>query len=65
MDPGTFAITDLIVEVEKEPARKIFGERFLVGGAQVKVPTATIDKMGDVVTLKFGLQQLKDHLIKL
>jgi sporulation protein YlmC with PRC-barrel domain len=65
VDPANFAVTDLIVQVEKEPARKIFGERFLLGGAQVKVPVSTIDKLGDVVSLKFGLTELKDHLIRL
>jgi len=65
VDPGTFAVTDLLVQLEKEAARKIFGERFLIGGAHVKVPVATVDKLGDVVSLKFGLDQLSEHLVRL
>jgi sporulation protein YlmC with PRC-barrel domain len=65
VDPESFAVTDLIVQLEKEPARKIFGERFLVSSPEVKVPVSTIDKVGDVVSLKFGLDQLKDRLVKL
>ena len=64
VDANNFAVTDLIVQVEKEAARKIFGERFLMGGPQVKVPVSIIDKLGDVVSLNFGLDQLKDHLVR-
>jgi len=64
VDPGTFAVTDLLVQIDKEPARKIFGERFLIGGVHVKVPVATIDKVGDVVSLKFSLDQLNNHLVR-
>ncbi len=63
--PITFAVTDLIVQVDKEPARKIFGEKFLFGGADVKVPVSTIDKIGDVVSLKFATDELKDYVVKL
>jgi len=65
VDPGNFTVTDLIVPLEKEAGRKIFGERFLMSGPHVKVPVATIDKLGDVVSLKFGLDQLKDHLVRM
>jgi sporulation protein YlmC with PRC-barrel domain len=65
VDPGNFTVTDLVVQLEKEAARKIFGERFLIGGAHVKVPVSTIDKLGDVVSLKFGMDQLKDHLVRI
>lgn len=65
VNPDTFAVTDLIVQVEKEAARKIFGERFLFGGADIKVPVSTIDKLGDVVSLKFDISQLKDYVVKI
>jgi sporulation protein YlmC with PRC-barrel domain len=65
VNPNSFAVTDLLVQVEKEAARKIFGEKFLFSGARVKVPVSTIDKMGDIVTLKFPLDQLKDYIVKL
>jgi len=65
VDPNTFAVTDLLVQLQKEPARKIFGERFLTGGPEVKVPVSTVDKMGDIVSLKFSLDQLSGHLTKL
>lgn len=65
VDPQNFAVTDLIVQLEKEAARKIFGEKFLIGGPQAKVPVSTIDKLGDVISLKFNVDQLKDHLTKL
>ena len=65
VDPQSFMVTDLLVQLEREAARKIFGERFLMGGAQVKVPVATIDKLGDVISLKFGVDQLKNNLVRL
>jgi len=36
----------------------------LIGGVHVKVPVATIDKIGDVVSLKFSLDQLNNHLVR-
>jgi len=65
VNPSNFAVTDLIVQVEKEPARKIFGEKFMFGGASVKVPVSTIDKIGDIVSLKFDIDQLKDNVVRL
>ena len=65
VDAATFAVTDLLVQIDKEPARKIFGERFLLGGVHVKVPVSTIDKIGDVVSLKYSLDQLNNHLIRI
>ena len=65
VDPSSFSVTDLLVELEKEASRKIFGERFVFGSAHVKVPVSTIDKIGDVVSLKFSLDQLNEHLVKL
>jgi sporulation protein YlmC with PRC-barrel domain len=65
VNPRDFAVTDLIVQVEKEAARKIFGEKFLFGGTSVKVPVSTIDKIGDIVSLKFSTNQLKDYVVKL
>jgi sporulation protein YlmC with PRC-barrel domain len=65
VDPQGFAVTDLIVQLEKEAARKIFGEKFLIGAPQVKVPVSIIDKLGDVVSLKFSVDQLKNHLVRL
>jgi sporulation protein YlmC with PRC-barrel domain len=65
VDPQSFAVTDLIVQLEKEAARKVFGEKFLIGSPQAKVPVSIIDKLGDVVSLKFGVDQLKDHLVRL
>jgi len=65
VNPSSFAVTDLIVEVEKEAARKIFGEKFLFGGAHVRLPVSTIDKIGDIVSLKFPVDQLKDYVVKL
>jgi sporulation protein YlmC with PRC-barrel domain len=65
VNPNSFALTDLLVQVDKETARKIFGEKFLFSGAHVKVPVSTIDKLGDSVTLKYPLDQLKDYLVKM
>jgi len=65
VNPSNFAVTDLIVQVEKEAARKIFGEKFLFGGVSVKVPVSAIDKIGDIVSLKFPLDQLKEYLVRL
>ena len=65
VNPTSFAVTDLIVQVEKEAARKIFGEKFLFSGANVKVPVSTVDKLGDIVSLKYPLDELKDYLVKL
>lgn len=64
VDPQNFAVTDLIVQLDKEAARKIFGEKFLIGGPQVKAPVSTIDKLGDVISLKFSVDQLKEHLVR-
>ena len=65
VDPQGFAVTDLIVQLEKEAARKIFGEKFLITAPQAKVPVSIIDKLGDVVSLKFSVDQLKNHLVRI
>jgi sporulation protein YlmC with PRC-barrel domain len=65
VNPDSFAVTDVIVQVEKEAARKIFGEKFLFSGTHVKVPVSTIDKIGDIVSLKFGIDELKNYVVKL
>jgi len=65
VDPATFAVTELLVQIEKEAARKIFGEKFLLGGAHVRVPVSTVDKVGDVISLKYSLDQLHEYLVKL
>ena len=64
VDPQNFTVTDLIVQLEKEAARKIFGEKFMIGGPQVKVPVSIIDKLGDVLSLKIGVDKLKEHLVR-
>ena len=65
IDPIGFRLTDLIVNLDKESARMIFGERVLFGGLKVRVPVDAVDKIGDAITLKFAMDTLKEHVQKI
>ncbi len=65
IDPQSYSVTDLIVKLRKDSARRIFGKRFLVRGARVRVPVSTIDKIGDGIILRFSLDKLEEHIQKI
>ena len=65
IDPDGFRLTDLVVKLDKDSARRIFGERVMFGGLKIRVPVDAIDKIGDGITLKFGLDTLQEHVHKI
>lgn len=64
IDPATYMLTDLIVQLRKDAARKIFGKRFTLRGTTVRVPVSEIDRVGDAVILKLRVDQLPEHIRK-
>lgn len=65
IDAQGYALTDLIVKLGKEPARRIFGKTFTLGGAKVRIPVSAVDKVGDSIVLRFTVDQLEEHVQKL
>jgi sporulation protein YlmC with PRC-barrel domain len=64
IDPATYTLTDLVVQLRKDAARKIFGKRFALRSTTVLVPVSEIDRIGDTVILKLRVDQLADHVRK-
>jgi sporulation protein YlmC with PRC-barrel domain len=64
IDTATYTLTDLVVQLRKDAARRIFGKRFTLRGMTVRVPVSEIDRMGDAVILKLRVDQLAEHIRK-
>jgi len=65
IDPQGYVLTDLVVKMQKDASRRIFGKRFSLRGAKVRVPISTVEKMGESILLKYGLDQLEQHVQRL
>jgi len=62
VDAERCILTDFVVEVNREMAKKILGTRLIIRHAQVLVPISIIDKIGDAVILKYSADQLEGHV---
>jgi sporulation protein YlmC with PRC-barrel domain len=65
VDPQSYNVTDLVVSLQKDAARRIFGKRFAIRTAKVRIPVSAVDKIGDSIILRFTIDQLEQHLQKL
>jgi len=65
IDPHGYALTDLVVRLGKESARRIFGKRFALRGTSVRVPVSAVEKIGDGVILQYTVDQLEQHIQKI
>jgi len=65
VDVQAYTLTDLTVNLKKDAARKIFGERFTFGGAKVRIPVSAVDKVGDSIVLRFTVDKLAENVQKL
>ena len=65
IDAQGHTLTDLIVKLGKEPARRIFGKTFTLGATRVRIPVSAVDKIGDSIVLHFNVDQLEEHVQKL
>jgi sporulation protein YlmC with PRC-barrel domain len=62
VDPGKCLLTDFVVELDSDAANKAFPKRFGIGKTKVRVPISVIDKIGDAIILKFGIDQLESNV---
>jgi sporulation protein YlmC with PRC-barrel domain len=65
IDPQGYVLTDLVVKMQKDASRRIFGKRFTLRGAKVRVPMSTVEKMGESILLKYDVDQLEQHVQQL
>jgi sporulation protein YlmC with PRC-barrel domain len=60
-----YALTDLVVKVRKEAARRIFGERFTLRSTRIRIPISGVDKIGDIIILRYTVDKLQEQVQKL
>jgi len=65
IDPNRYILTDFVVEVEREIAKKLLESRLIIRKARFRVPASAVEKMGDAVVLKFSLDELVSHVQKI
>lgn len=65
IDPEGYALTDLVVKMQKDASRRIFGKRFALRGAKVRIPISVVEKMGESILLKYSVDQLEQHVQRL
>jgi sporulation protein YlmC with PRC-barrel domain len=65
VDPGKCFLTDFVVELDSDVAKKAFSKRFGIGKTRVRIPISVIDKIGDAVILKFSIDQLEGNVKKI
>jgi len=63
IDPTSFAVTHLIVEVEGRVAKQI-GIKPLIGRSTARLAVSIIDKIADAAILKLSIEELKGYLHK-
>lgn len=65
IDPNRYILTDFVVEVEREIAKKLLGSRLIIRKARFRVPASAVEKIGDAVVLKFSLDELASQVQKI
>lgn len=65
IDPHRCILTDFIVEVEREIAKKLLGSRLMIRNAKFQVPASAVEKIGDAVVLKLSVDELGGHVQKI
>ena len=58
-DPSEMKVTNIIVEFEKDAAKKVLGKTIVLRHATGRVPAASIESIKDAVNLKSTLTELK------
>lgn len=62
VDPEKCLLTDFVVELDGDVAKRAFSKRFDIGKTKVTIPVSVIDKIGDAIILKFGIDQLESNV---
>jgi sporulation protein YlmC with PRC-barrel domain len=58
-DPSEMKVTNIIVEFQKEAARKVLGKTIVLRHAKGRVPVTSIEGIKDALNLKESLAELK------
>ena len=58
-DPSEMKVTNIIVEFQKEAAKKVLGKMIVIRHAKGRVPAASIESIKDALNLKSPLTELK------
>ncbi|MGA2783894.1 MAG: PRC-barrel domain-containing protein [Candidatus Bathyarchaeia archaeon] len=59
-DTSEMKVTDIIVEFQKEAAKRLLGKRVVIRHATGRVPTSSIESIKDALHLKLPWTELKD-----
>jgi len=62
VDPVKCLLTDLVVELDSDAAKRAFPKRFGAGKTRVRVSISLIDRIGDAIILKFSRDQLEGNV---
>ncbi len=62
VDPEKCLLTDFVVELDSDVAKRAFSKRFDIGKTKVRIPVSVIDKIGDAIILKFSIDQLESNV---
>jgi len=57
--PVEMRVTSIIVDFEKEAAKKVLGKMFVLRHAKGSVPTSSVESIKDALNLKSPLAELK------
>lgn len=58
-DTSEMKVTDIIVEFQKEAAKRLLGKRVVIRHATGRVPTSSIESIKDALHLKLPWTELK------
>ena len=58
-DPSEMKVTNIIVEFEREAAKKVLGKMIVLRHATGRVPADSVESIKDAVNLKSTLAELK------
>jgi len=59
-DPVEMKVTSIIVDFEKDAAKKVLGKMLVLRHAKGVVPTSSVESIKDALNLKLPLAELKD-----
>ena len=58
-DPTEMKVTNIIVEFERDAAKKVLGKTLVIRHATGRVPSDAVESIKDAVNLKSNLSELK------
>jgi sporulation protein YlmC with PRC-barrel domain len=63
-DPSTWDVTHVLIKLSEKSIETFGYQKRMLGGVAVRLPTAAIDAVADVVALNKSVDELKTLLVK-